>query len=240
MPQASTQAEHLEAQREERAARSSSLRPSLSASPADLESHRCSCSCSLLFIGMAEGGRLLSRPRPFPPMSLSPFPSGRALPFPRVGCPVQLGHGLGCTQSLPCRDPHLPRDLGSAWCSSPGCQHQKVKLSLEQCVALPTGAWQSPHRPHRTCSPWQSSHRSHRTCSTCRVWGHRAVCGGDRAVPAGVTMPVRTPWALKSPAEPCLRPEQGRTQVPTWLPRSRFRLYKAGRNMAGIRPWGVS
>lgn len=123
MPQASTQAEHEEAQREERAATSSSLGPSLPASPAELESHRCSCSCSLLFIGMAEGGRLPTSspaPGPFPPMSLSPFPSGRAHPSPWAGCPVQLGHGLGCTQSPPCRDPHSPRGPGLSLVQLPG------------------------------------------------------------------------------------------------------------------------
>ena len=50
-----------------------------------------------------------SRPWCFPiPMSLSPFPSCQALPFPRAGCHVQLGHALGVTQRPPCRDPVPP------------------------------------------------------------------------------------------------------------------------------------
>lgn len=40
--------------------------------------------------------------------------------------------------------------------------------------------------------------------------------------------PVRTPWTLKSPAEPCLNPEQGRTQVSTWV------LGSTGREKHGL------
>lgn len=143
--------------------------------------------------------------------------------------PCSAGAWVGGYPKATLQGPRPPRDLGTARCSSLGHQHQLANLSLEQCMALPTVAWQPPHGPHRTCSP-------------CRVGGHGAAGGGDGAMPAGATMPVRTPWALKSAAEPYLSPGQGRTQVPTWLKASLGAEagYKAGRGMAGGRPWGVS
>jgi len=66
--------------------------------------------------------------------------------------------------------------------------------------------------------------------------------GGDGAMPAGDTLPEGTPWALKSAAEPCLSPRQGRTQIPIWLKSSPGAEagYKAARGLAGGRPLGVS
>lgn len=116
---------------------------------------------------------VLSRPRSLPsnvPVTLPVEPT----PPHGLDALFSWGMGWGVPRAHPAGTLILPEALGSAWCSSLGCQHQKVKLSPEHCVALPTGAWQPPHRPHRPCP-------------TCRAWGHRAVCAGDRAMPAGVT-----------------------------------------------------
>lgn len=134
-----------------------------------------------------------------------------AEPSPSQGLDVLFSQGMrwGVPKGHPAGTPrgpwHSPVQL-------PG--HQLAKPSLEQCVALPTVAQQPPHGPCRNCSPQQPPHgprgtcssqqplhRPHRTCSPHGGVGHGAAGGGDMAMAAGATMPVGTPWALKSAAK---------------------------------------
>lgn len=178
MPQASPRAEQWEAQSEVRAVRSSSVLPSLPL----LQSWSLAGAILLLLPPIYRDDRrrqvtaaVPSRPRSFPshvPVTIPFLPSP---PLPKGWMPSSAGAWVGGYPKTTLQGPIPPRDLGTAQCSSPGHWHQLAKLSPEQHVALPTVAWQRPHRSHRTCcpqqpprgpcSPRQPPHRPHRTCS---------------------------------------------------------------------------
>lgn len=185
-----------------------------------------------------------SRPRCFPSDVPVTIPFLLSPPLPKGWMPCSTGARVGGYPKANLQGPSSPRDLGAtslwdtssswrsrAWSSAWHCQqwHGSHPTGPATHSSLPMGP--AAHSSHPTNPTGPGPHAGE--------GGHRAAGGGDRAMPAGATMPVGTSWALKSVAELCL--SLG-TQVPTWLKAypGAEAGYETGRGMAGGRHWGVS
>lgn len=157
---------------------------------------------------------------------------------------------MGSTQRSPCRDPPgtLARPGAAAWAPAPAGKAQPGAV----CGISNSGTAASPQPlqdllPTAT-SPWTpwdlfpTAATPQTPQDLLPTQGSGLWSWGDMAMAAGANKPVGTPWALKSVAERHLSSGQGRTQVPTWFKASlgAEAHSKAGRRLAGGRPWGVS